>query len=79
VAVVNYIFPPDPRVLVMPRACFGFIAGWSGDGYALEGADNACACQYCAGHRWTCCGECGRDGDRPGDECESLCEQHSPA
>lgn len=27
----------------------------------------ACVCPCCAGHYWTSCGECGRDGDRSGD------------
>lgn len=46
---------------------------WSGDGYELVGAREPCTPQCCAGHRWTRCADCGRDGDRPGDECVLPC------
>jgi len=64
---VRYIFPPEPSVLDVPGQCWGSIDGWAGDTYELTGAHEACACQCCAAHYWTCCGECGRDGDRAGD------------
>ena len=50
---------------------------WSGDGYELVGAGEPCAPQCCAGHRWTCCGDCGRNGDRPGDECAAPCTPYT--
>jgi hypothetical protein len=51
---------------------------WSGDGYELLGAREPCQYQCCAGHKWTICGDCGRSGDRPGDECERPCTPYTP-
>jgi hypothetical protein len=74
----------DPRIGVreprwhQPPARPGFCSTpyhtWaSNDGVQLPGAMDACAPQCCAGHRWTCCGDCGRDGDRAGDEAALPC------
>ena len=66
---------PWPEHYSAPNQCAGTGIRWDTDTPVLRGAEYACDCQHCAGHYWTCCHECGRDGDRAGDtNSPNLCD-----